>query len=239
MIFSKKYGPRIGDFDRDGMLSLRSVLELLEQIGFCHSEAVKDRLMAVQDMEIAWVLAEWSVKLLAPIRPGQELTFNTWVTGKPSGSSTMREMEVLDESGAPVIQALSRFALINVETGKLTRITPELFGNYQPEPAVKNQFPGGRLREKGIYDNQTQLIVRKGDMDFNGHVHNSVYMDYARELLEAPSDRVAWFRVVYKTPVKAGETLTLCHAREEGVEQIELFHGDGSLSTIIAVGARE
>lgn len=239
MIFSKKYSPRIGDFDQDGALSLRSVLELLEQIGFCHSEAVKDRLMAVQDVEIAWVLAEWTVKLLVPIRPGQELTFNTWVTGKPSASSTMREMEVVDENGAPVLQALSRFALFNMETGKLTRITPELFGNYQPEPAAKNQFPGGRLREKGSYDNQAQLVVRKSDIDFNGHVHNSVYMDYARELLEFPSDKIAWFRVGYKNPVKAGETLTLRHSREDSMEQIELFHGDGTLSTIIAVGAKE
>ena len=239
MIFSKKYSPRIGDFDEDGSLSLRSVLELLEQIGFYHSEAVKDRLMAVQDVEIAWVLAEWSVKLLVPIRPDQVLTFNTWVTGKPSASSTMREMEVLDEGGAPVIQALSRFALFNVETGRLTRITPELFANYEPEPAAKNQFPVGRLREKEVYDRQTQLIVRKGDIDFNGHVHNSVYMDYGTELLETPGDRIAWFRVGYKTPVKAGETLTLRHAREEGVEQIELFHSDGSLATIISVGVKE
>lgn len=237
MIFTRKYSPRIGDFGQDGALSLRSVLELLEQIGFCHSEEVKDRLMAVQDVEIAWVLAEWTVKLLRPIHPGQELTFSTWVTGKPSASSTLREMEVLDEAGSPVIQALAKFALFNVETGRLTRITPELFGNYEPEPAAKNQFPGGRLREKGQYDDELLIPVRKGDIDFNGHVHNSVYLDYARELMKTPVGQIAWFRVGYKTPVKEGETLTLRHS-QEGEEQLELFHEDGTLATIIQVGAR-
>ena len=237
MIFTRKYSPRIGDFNSEGDISLRAILELLEQIGFCHSEAVKDKLMAVQDVEIAWVLAEWTVKLAGNIRPGQELTFNTWVTGKPSASSTMREMEVLDENGNPVLQALSRFALFNTETGKLTRITPELFGNYQPEPAAKNEYPSGRMKEKGEYDREGQVTVRKADMDFNGHVHNSVYMDYAREVIETPRNEIGYFRIGYKSPVKEGEVLTVRHGMGEE-EWVEIFHQDGTLCTIIHIGKK-
>lgn len=235
MIFSQKYTPRIGDFGEDGRLSLRSILELLEEIGFRHSEEVKDSLMAVQHVEIAWVLADWTVKLTSPVQPGQELTFSTWVTGKPSASSVMREMEATDETGHPVIQALSRFALFNVETGKLTRITPELFESYSPEPGAKNQFPGGRMKEKGEYDAEITLTVRKADIDFNGHVHNSVYMDYAQELIQTPRERISYFRIGYKTPVKAGEVLTLKHSLGEE-EQIEIFHEDGRLCTLIVIG---
>lgn len=237
MILTRKYSPRIGDFNSEGDISLRAVLELLEQIGFYHSEAVKDKLMAVQDVEIAWVLAEWTVKLVGNIRPGQELTFNTWVTGKPSASSTMREMEVLDENGSPVLQALSRFALFNTETGKLTRITPELFGNYQPEPAAKNEYPSGRMKEKGEYDREELVTVRKADMDFNGHVHNSVYMDYAREVIKTPRKEIGYFRISYKSPVKEGEVLTVKHGMGEE-EWVEIFHPDGTLCTIIHIGKK-
>lgn len=234
MIFTKKYSPRIGDFGKDGMLTLRSILELLEQVGFCHSEEVKDKLMAVENVEIAWVLAEWTVKLGGNVRPGEELTFNTWVTGKPSASSVMREMEVLDSAGNAVIQAMSRFALFNVETGKLTRITPELFESYRPQPQPKNSFPSGRMREQPAYDTQTQITVRKADMDFNGHVHNSVYMDYAQELLAMPREHIGYFRVGYKTPVKEGEVLTL-KALGQG-EKMGIFHQDGTLCTLLEFG---
>lgn len=52
MLFSRTYSPRIGDYNSEGTLSLRSILEMLEDVASCHSEAVKDNVIEDSKTEL-------------------------------------------------------------------------------------------------------------------------------------------------------------------------------------------
>ncbi len=232
MIYTKNYQPRIGDYNRNGKLSLRSVLELLEDIGSCHSDAVKDSVIEGSQNGIAWILTEWNVEFARQPKPSEELTINTWVVGKAPASSVIREFEMTDTDGTPVIYAMARMVLVDMASGRLTRVSPELLASYSPEEAVKHEFSSERLRECKEYDREIAVTVRNADIDFNGHVHNTVYMDYAEEILQAQN--ISAFRIGYKTPVKSGEVLTVKAAKAEK-ETIGIYHADGTVATVVEV----
>lgn len=145
--------------------------------------------------------------IISETMPGEELLFHTWVTGKAPTSSVIREIEVCNKNEEPILFAMARFVLLDRSTGRLTRISSELFESYLPEQNVKHDFNTSRMCESKEYQKETTLKVRKADVDFNGHVHNTVYMDYAEEILQ--TQKLSAFRIGYKLPVKLGEVLTV------------------------------
>ena len=116
---------------------------------------------------------------------------------------TYASIEGMDENGNEVIRAAAKFALFDLTTSRLTRISEELFGSYQPED--KTVFEDAqRLRIPLEYTSETELKLRRSDIDFNGHVHNTRYVDLAMEALPNEifaSDDFTDIHILYAKPV--------------------------------------
>ena len=78
-----------------------------------------------------------------------------------------------------------------------------MFGSYQPED--KTVFEDSqRLRAPSEYTSETELKLRRSDIDFNGHVHNTRYVDLAMEALPNEifaSDDFTDIHILYAKPV--------------------------------------
>ncbi len=236
MMYSEKVQFRIGDYNCRGRLSLRAILELLEDVGSRHAETVNDDIIASAESGIAWILTDWNTEIVRHPKADEKLLVNTWVIGRAPTGVVTREFEVLDKDHKPIIYAMARFALFDMSTQKLTRVTPEFLGKYFPEPALKHEFSRNILREKSEYENEYEILVRKTDIDFNGHVHNTIYMDYVEEIMRTAE--VGGFRVVYRSPVIAGERLILksiCGDKEN----VGIYNYDGKVCTIIEITPAE
>lgn len=182
MYYKEIYQPRISDYDRNGKLYYESILQILETAGSHHSDTVGDYVIEGSQCGIAWILTEWRVQILRRTDSKEKLQITTWVRGKAPASAVYRDFLLTDETGAEVIRAEAKFALFDLATSRLTRISEELFGSYQPED--KTVFEDAqRLRAPSEYTSETELKLRRSDIDFNGHVHNTRYVDLAMEAL--------------------------------------------------------
>ena len=203
MYYKEIYQPRISDYDRNGKLYYESILQILETAGSHHSDTVGDSVIEGSQSGIAWILTEWRVQILRRTDSKEKLQITTWVRGKAPASAVYRDFLLTDENGTEVIRAEAKFALFDLTTSRLTRISEELFGSYQPED--KTVFEDAqRLCAPSEYTSETELKLRRSDIDFNGHVHNTRYVDLAMEALPNEifvSDDFTDIHVLYAKPV--------------------------------------
>ena len=95
---------------------------------------------------------------------GESLNITTWVRGKAPAIAVYRDFLLTDENGTEVIRAEAKFALFDLATSKLTRISEELLGSYQPED--KTVFENSqRLRVPSEYTSETELKLRRLRLD--------------------------------------------------------------------------
>ena len=133
MFYTEKHQLRISDYDRDGNISYEAILQILETAGSHHSYSAGDSVIEGSQSGIAWILTDWRVQIIRRINSQEELNITTWVRGKAPASRVFRNFFLTDSNGNEVIRAEAKFALLDLSTGRLTRISEALLESYQPE----------------------------------------------------------------------------------------------------------
>lgn len=229
MKFSKSYEPRISEYDKKGSLQLKSIISILEDTGASHSASVNDNIIESAISGVSWILVEWNVEILKLPKNGEKLFINTWAISKKAEIITQREFEIKNADGEIYIHACERLVLEDLKEGKLLRITPEMLTDYKPEEELEHQFDLSKIREPKEYYDHRQVAVRKADIDYNNHVHNTNYLDFAAEILpEALS--VKGYRILYKKPLLAGENATV---KFDGNSTVGIYNSNNELCTLV------
>lgn len=209
MIYQKTYISRPSDFGRYGNLSYEAILQILESAASEHSSNSGDSLADANKNGIAWILTEWRVKISRRPENGETLHIATWVRGKAPASIVYRDFLVKDRNGAEIIRAEAKFVLYDLRTERLTRISEELFSSYQPENMTIFE-ENARLRAPSEYITEKSIPLRRSDIDFNGHVHNTRYIDLAMETVsqaDFEKDSFSEIRIAYSKPLKENDSV--------------------------------
>lgn len=235
MYYQESIIPRISDFDRYGRLSYTALLHLLENIGSRHSDHVNDNILDGSGSGIAWILTDWRLHIERLPDDNGELLLKTWGRGKAPSSIVYRDFTVQNSDGETIVAADSKFALLDLANGKLTKISRELFDSYGPEEETVFDSPIPRLREPAEFEGSSIVSLRRSDIDFNGHMHNSRYLDIALEVLPAELCGSGFFgdiHIVYRRPVKEGSEVALRYTFGSDGGIIGLFTDDTLCSLI-------
>lgn len=235
MIYPETYTPRISDYDRTGKLSYEAILQILETAGSHHSDRVGDRVIDGSMSGIAWILTDWRIKILRRTDSKEELHIATWVHGKAPASTVYRDFILRDASSAEVIRAEAKFALVDLKTGRLTRISEELFASYQPEEASVFDIPAPRLRAPAGFNAEHPVTLRRSDIDFNGHVHNTRYIDFCLDLLPQALYQKNDFKdihIVYSKPITESDSVCVQYTPQENAHIFSVYT-DGTLCTLL------
>ncbi|MEE1244293.1 MAG: thioesterase [Acutalibacteraceae bacterium] len=234
MKFSKVYEPRISEYDKNGNLSVKSIIGILEDAGAKHSTFAGNDILECRLNGYTWILVEWNVEINRLPKNNQKLLVETWAVFKKPEIITSREFEIKDEQGNVFIHACERLVYEDLQNGKLVRITPEMMGNYNPEPELQHTFRFAKLKEPAVYDREKPLAVRITDIDFNDHVHNTVYFDYALDMLENTQEFISGFRILYKKPLMYKDTATVKIANTDGGYTVGIYKED-VLCTLVEI----
>ena len=146
---------------------------------------------------------------------------------------TYRDYEVLDENNNICAIATSKWALMDMEQGKMSRITEEVINRYHPEE--KSVFSEKNLDKIEIPTEFTSSIkykVIRKDIDLNQHMHNLYYLDLAYEALPKevyetrPFDHV---RITYKKEIKIDDVINCKYANKNGKHIIVIESEDAKI----------
>ena len=218
MIFTQNVKTGIKDIGKNNTIKNRALLEILENVGSYHSDKVGYGALNIEKTKLTWILLEWKLKVIKRPIYGQTLTINTWGRNMEK-FFTYRDYEIYDENNNLCVIATSKWALIDIETGKIARMTDDVINRYQPEE--KNVFSSEKIEKINMPDNfdtTMKYIVKRRDIDLNFHMHNLYYLDLAYEAL--PEDvyenenEFNNIRITYKREIKYGSTVKCMYKKQ-------------------------
>lgn len=219
MIYTEKFKIPLKDIGKDNKIKNRAVLEILENIACYHSDLVGYGVNNIKETKVTWILLDWKLKVINRPTYGQVLIVNTWGKGM-NKFFTYRDYEIYDNNNNLCAIATSKWALIDTEKGKMSRLTENIINAYKPEKKTvfeENSLDKVKIPEE--FSNTIKYEVIRKDIDINKHMHNLYYLDLAYEALpdeiynKRPFDYV---RITYKKEIKLGEKVNCKYVEQDG-----------------------
>lgn len=130
---------------------------------------------------LVWIVTDYEIEINRLPKFKEEVTIKTEAMTY-NRFFCYRQFEIRDLDGELLISILSYFALLNPESRKLAQIPDDLVAPYQSEfvkkikRAPKLHALNGDIMTKDYH-------VRYYDIDHNGHVNNSKYLDWMFDVL--------------------------------------------------------
>lgn len=233
MIFKENFKIQLKDIGKGNFVKNKGILEILENIATHHSDMVGYGPNDIETTGITWILLDWKLQVLKRPKYGQILSVNTWgrtINGEIKKVYTYRDFEIYDEGNNLCAIATSKWAIVNINTGRLMKIDDEVIKKYKIED--KNVFKYNeldRIKAPETFSNEITYKVSRRDIDLNGHMHNLYYLDLAYEVLpeeiyeKRPFDNV---RIQYKKEVKIGDILKCKYTFEDDKHIINICSED-------------
>lgn len=239
MFVKFEYQPLIEDFYPNGEMKIETILKILENSGNRHSDTAGDYILKSSSNGFAWVLTDWLVQIDFYPKYGDKVHAITWSQGVTSLFGTSREFELYCNDTL-CAKGTTRWVYFDINSGRPTKISDELLAKYEPE--AKSVFAEKKLPKIEIPENFTTEVAitpRRNDIDFNHHVHNLVYLDYAMEALSEDvykSHNFKSIRITYKSAVVSGEKLKAKSASKDRSHTICIYNENDELKTLLEFG---
>lgn len=236
MFVDYEYKPVIEDFHGDSSLKIETVLKIFENAGNTHSDLIGNNVLEGCSNGITWIFTDWFVKMEKFPRYGQKILAKTWINSSFSLFGCDRNFELYAD-GEFCGFAIAKFVLFDIANNKPAKIDSSLVDMYKPEEKTvyaEKRLP--RILVPSEFDASVEIKPRRNDIDFNNHVHNLVYMDYAMEALPLElykKHSIKNVRITYKAPVTEGENILVKHALVESSHVFCIYADDGSLKTTL------
>ena len=169
--------------DMNGHIKLPSLILLSLQVSGSQSAqlGVSDKEI-LEKYNLVWIITEYDIDVIRLPRFSEEMTIETEALSY-NRLFCYRRFTIYDESGQAIIQMLASFALMDRDSRKVHSVDPEMVAPYQSEFS-KKIIRGPKYTD---LDNPTSkdYHVRFYDLDMNGHVNNSKYLDWIFEVMGA------------------------------------------------------
>ena len=169
--------------DMNGHIKLPDVILLSLQVSGMQSIeiGVSDKDM-LERYNLVWIITDYDIDVVRLPRFAEEITIETEALSY-NRLFCYRRFSIYDEAGQAIIQMLASFVLMDRDSRKVHSVEAELVAPYQSEFSKKLiRGPKYRDLEEPI---SKDYHVRFYDLDMNGHVNNSKYLDWIFEVMGA------------------------------------------------------
>ncbi len=211
---------RSEDLGAGSLISDSALLELMGETAGIHANLIRQGLYDREEFPYIWVLLGWRVHVGLRVPAYRNVKVRTWSRGHDR-LFAFRDFEVFSEAGETLALATSRWMVLDMKKNFPARMTPEIMDPYEPETSravfPDYVFPQLTDPQPPVESSRTVPILRSMT-DFNGHVHNTAYLDLADEIFpgSAGTRTPCDLEITYKKQAYPGETLLLEYARENG-----------------------
>ena len=203
------------DIDRQMHLTLRGAMGHMQEAAILHSSLCGYSIGDIERTRVLWMLVQWRARLVGTACWNDDLTVNTWPRTMERLTS-VRNFEIFGQDHQLVAVGESNWVLVSADTGRPTRITPEVAAAYDlSDRDVFDTSLPKLSKEYGIL--ASKFVVGRRDLDTNCHVNNRVYLDYALEALpdELSAEHFPEVSVRYHQQLLHGDPVQ-CWYRKQG-----------------------
>ena len=169
--------------DMNGHIKLPDVILLSLQVSGMQSIelGVSDKAI-LENYNLVWIITDYDIEVGRLPRFAEEITIETEALSY-NRLFCYRHFTIYDEAGQELIHMMATFVLMDRDSRKVHAVEPEIVAPYQSEFDKKLiRGPKYESLEEPI---SKDYHVRFYDLDMNGHVNNSKYLDWIFEVMGA------------------------------------------------------
>lgn len=217
MIFTLPVTTRVEDFDQKGLLTPPALLSIFENTSARHADLVGYSVMKESICcGLAWLVTNWRIEILRAPSYEESFIASSWLHSNSRQST--REMYLKSESGELLALGQAKLCMVDRRTGSPQLASPERTAAYQPESATAFPDKLPRLRPPVSYTDSVPVTLRRSDMDYNGHLHNTAYLNLALDAAPQSvlSQGVRTIRISYRSPIRRDDPLLLKSTYQNG-----------------------
>lgn len=221
-IYSEKFEVTTASVDRFGRLKPSWILYYTQQVAGVHCRLLQADLTLPEHAHLFWAVIRHRVQVTRLPREKEVITVETWPM-PTTRTAFPRCVIARDALGNELFRVLSLWVLMDKNTRKM--VLPGKSGVDVPGLVRGNELaPPSGLMPKPM-SCQIQRFVGFSELDINGHVNNTRYLDWIFDLL--PSDfhrshEIREFTVCYLSEAMEGESLELnWELSQEAVLQVD------------------
>lgn len=230
MQLTQNYFIGIQDVGANNKMSNRALLDALTNTATLHGNLVKQGISHWGDTHFTWMILNWKVDIYARPKDCETILVKTWARDYTK-LLAYRDFEVFTNEGTLIAKATSKWAAINLDTGRIERISKELMDPYEPE-TDHPVFPGFSFEKSSEEDfreeNKITFPICKAMIDCNNHVHNTAYLDIALEVLPDEVEETSFqhLEVTYKKEIKPSGKVSVSYGHTKGCHEVHIKNID-------------
>ncbi len=201
------------DVDMYKRLTLSALMKYHQEIGEKHLGVFgTDSNTLTETQKIAFIFTKIGIKIHRLPSLNEKITLCTWCS-ELKGVRFTRNYVTTDENGKVLTEAKGEVATIDLVTRKIIRPKNIVgFESFLYNDTLENgcEYPEKIDFTATLYENQTRKI-RFSDLDYNGHVNNTVYASICMDLLpkEIVKKPIKSFVINFKNEIIQDELLNL------------------------------
>jgi acyl-ACP thioesterase len=192
-IFSESFPVRFGNIDRSDTLTLSAAFDVFQEAAISHAELLGVGRDALRQTGQVWILSRLSVFMEQRPRFGETVTVRSWPRSWHK-LFALRDYDILDKEGRPVVRGRSGWLIVDSEKHRPLR--PQATVERMPLNEGINALPLGTSgdgappalanRFAGDADPGEPRVRRVcySDIDFNGHMNNTRYVQWIQDLFK-------------------------------------------------------
>ena len=195
--------------DRFGNLKLSALLYFAQEVAGRHFDRIAMTYDQLAEKGMFWAIIRQRVAITRLPRSGETIRVETW----PMPNTRVafpRHVAAYDESGNELFRCISLWVLMDLESRSM--ILPGKSGIALPGTTQGNELlPPASLPAKQLLNHRNRTVCFT-DLDRNGHMNNTRYLDWIADLLPSQFHRdhsPREFTVCYLSEAREGQELTL------------------------------
>lgn len=226
----------------DTLLSLPALVDLFQDIATENATEVQKAAPAEEMEKLVWFLVAWQIDVFRYPACGEEVVVGTFPY-KFGGSTGLRNLYLKSKSGEVLAYGDATWALMNRETGSMTRVPSWLSELFVLEEKLPMDYKGRRIELPEQANALAPVRVGAQHLDSNLHMNNGQYVRVALAALQEDGKvgigpRYSRLRVEYRKSAKLRDVLTPFVAYEEGRHVVVLRDEKDCYAVVAAEGGR-
>jgi acyl-ACP thioesterase len=198
------------DTDMYGELSFAALSRYLQETAWVNAESMGFGYTKALELNQAWVLVRQLIKMHRMPKWGEKIYIETWPRLK-EGLFAHRDYQIISEKDEILGGVSSSWMIIDLKTRKPHKL--EIFNETELNLVDKKALdePAGKILFKDDGKKIDSRLVRFSDMDYNGHVNNSKYVEWAMDALSSAGLQAKYnnLHINFHMEVKLGEKVDL------------------------------
>ena len=178
LVFQKDYSVHAYETDARGLVKASALLNYLQDSAGEHAGGLGVGVLDLFKRNMTWVLSRYHVLIRRYPALGARLEVTTWPSEK-RGFFAIRDFEVADADG-PVLAATSSWMVVGLDTKQPVEVDAVVGPRYAlGKRALDDAFAS--IPVPTARDTEVRFRVETAHIDWNRHVNNAVYVQWALE----------------------------------------------------------